>query len=46
MSMSEYAEQANNETIVCVQLEEAEAVRNVDEIVQVPRRRRLLRRPV
>ena len=36
MSMSEYAEQANNETIVCVQLEEAEAVRNVHEIVQVP----------
>ena len=36
MSMSEYAEHANNETIVCVQLEEAEAVRNVDEIVQVP----------
>lgn len=35
MSMSEYAEQANNETLVCVQLEEAEAVRNVDEIVQV-----------
>ena len=36
MSMSEYAEHANNETLVCVQLEEAEAVRNVDEIVQVP----------
>ena len=36
MSMSEYAEHANNETIVCVQLEEAEAVSNVDEIVQVP----------
>ena len=35
MSMSEYAENANNETLVCVQLEEAEAVRNVDEIVQV-----------
>ena len=35
MSMSEYAEHANNETLVCVQLEEAEAVRNVDEIVQV-----------
>lgn len=35
MSMSEYAEQSNRETLVCVQLEEAEAVRNVDEIVQV-----------
>ena len=36
MSMSDYAEHANNEIIVCLQLEEAEAVRNVDEIVQVP----------
>ncbi len=36
MSMSEYAEYANSETLVCVQLEETEAVRNVDEIVQVP----------
>ena len=36
MSMSEYAEHANNETLVCVQLEEAEAVKNVNEIVQVP----------
>ena len=36
MSMSEYAEHANNETLICVQLEEAEAVRNVHEIVQVP----------
>ena len=35
MAMSDYAEHANNETLVCVQLEEAEAVRNVDEIVQV-----------
>ena len=35
MSMSEYAEHANSETLVCVQLEEAEAVSNVDEIVQV-----------
>ena len=35
MSMSEYAEHANYETLVCVQLEEAEAVRNVDEIVSV-----------
>ena len=33
--MSEYAEQSNNETLVCVQLEEAEAVSNVHEIVQV-----------
>lgn len=36
MSMSEYAEHANDETLVCVQIEEAEAVRNVHEIVQVP----------
>ena len=35
MSMSEYAEQSNAETLVCVQIEEGEAVRNVDEIVQV-----------
>ena len=35
MSMSEYAELSNRETLVCVQIEEAEAVRNVDEIVQV-----------
>ena len=35
MSMSEYAEHSNRETLVCVQLEEAEAVRNVDEIVRV-----------
>ena len=35
MSMSDYAKQSNEETLVCVQLEEAEAVRNVDEIVQV-----------
>ena len=35
MSMSEYAERSNAETLVCVQLEEAEAVRNVEEIVQV-----------
>ena len=33
--MSEYAEHSNRETLVCVQLEEAEAVRNVDEIVRV-----------
>lgn len=35
MSMSDYAEQSNSETLVCVQIEEAEAVRNIDEIVQV-----------
>ena len=35
MSMSDYAEQSNAETLVCVQLEEGEAVSNVDEIVQV-----------
>ena len=35
MSMSEFTEQSNNETLVCVQIEEVEAVRNVDEIVQV-----------
>ena len=35
MSMSEYAELSNRETLVCVQIEEGEAVRNVDEIVQV-----------
>ena len=35
MSMSDYAEQSNAETLVCVQIEEGEAVRNVDEIVQV-----------
>ena len=33
--MSDYAELSNRETLVCVQLEEGEAVRNVDEIVQV-----------
>ena len=35
MSMSEYSEQSNAETLVCVQIEEGEAVRNVDEIVAV-----------
>ena len=34
-SMSEYAERANDRTIVCVQLEEAEAIANVDEILEV-----------
>ena len=35
MSMSDYAQQSNAETLVCVQIEEGEAVRNVDKIVQV-----------
>ena len=35
LSMSEYVQVANRETLVCVQLEEAEALRNLDEILQV-----------
>ncbi len=35
MSMSEYTEMSNAETLVCVQIEDAEAVDNVDEIVEV-----------
>ena len=35
MSMAEYAEFSNAETLVCVQIEEGEAVDNVDEIVDV-----------
>ena len=35
MSMSEYAKFSNSETLVCVQIEDAEAVDNVDEIVEV-----------
>ncbi len=35
MSMAEYAERSNAETLVCVQLEESEAVENVDEIALV-----------
>ncbi|MYA58931.1 MAG: 2-dehydro-3-deoxyglucarate aldolase [Chloroflexi bacterium] len=35
MSMSEYSEISNAETLVCVQIEDAEAVDNVDEIVEV-----------
>ena len=35
ISMSEYAEESNRETLVCVQLEEGEAVRNVEEIMEV-----------
>ena len=35
MSMAEYVERSNAETLVCVQLEESEAVGNVDEIALV-----------
>ena len=35
LSMSDYAEESNRETLVCVQLEEGEAVRNVEEIMGV-----------
>ncbi len=35
MSMSDYAQASNAETLVCVQIEDAEAVNNVDEIVEV-----------
>ncbi|MGH2543272.1 MAG: HpcH/HpaI aldolase family protein [Ardenticatenaceae bacterium] len=35
LSMSDYVEEANRETLVCVQLEEAEALRNIDEILKV-----------
>lgn len=35
MSMAEYTERSNRETLVCVQLEESEAIANVNEIVQV-----------
>lgn len=35
MAMSDYVLQANKETLVCVQLEDAEAIQNVDEILQV-----------
>lgn len=34
-TMAEYAEEANRETLVCVQLEEGEAVRNVEGILTV-----------
>ena len=34
LSMADYVEEANRETLVCVQLEE-EAIRNVDEILKV-----------
>ena len=35
MTMSEYAEESNRETLVCVQLEEGEAVGNVEQIMGV-----------
>ena len=35
MTMTEYAEESNRETLVCVQLEEGEAVKNVDQIIGV-----------
>ncbi len=35
VSMKDYVQEANRETLVCVQLEEVEAIRNIDEIVQV-----------
>ena len=33
--MADYVQQANRETLVCVQLEEAEALQNINEILQV-----------
>lgn len=35
LSLSDYVREANRETLVCVQLEEAEALRNIDKILQV-----------
>ena len=35
LTAAEYVEQVNRETLVCVQLEEAEALRNIDAILQV-----------
>jgi 4-hydroxy-2-oxoheptanedioate aldolase len=35
LSPSDYVREANRETLVCVQLEEAEALRNIDEILRV-----------
>lgn len=34
-SMADYAEESNGETLVCVQIEEGEAVRNIEEILTV-----------
>ena len=35
LTAAEYVEQVNRETLVCVQLEEAEALRNIDAILEV-----------
>lgn len=35
LAMADYVVEANRETLVCVQLEEEEAIRNVDEILKV-----------
>jgi len=35
LSKADYVEEANRETLVCIQLEEAEALRNLDEILAV-----------
>ena len=35
ISMTDYVSQANRETLICVQLEEVEALRNIDEILKV-----------
>ena len=35
ISMSDYVVEANKETLVCIQLEEAEAIQNMDEILRV-----------
>ena len=35
LSLADYVEEANRETLTCVQLEEAEALRNIDEILRV-----------
>ena len=35
LAMADYVQEANRETLVCVQLEEAEAIRNVESILQV-----------
>lgn len=36
LSMAAHVEQANTETLVCIQLEDEEGLRNLDEILQVP----------
>ena len=35
ISMSDYVVESNKETMVCIQLEEAEAIQNIDEILRV-----------